>query len=307
LIRQSSLKAFACIAFLAQSAFGSTVYTFVRLNPSGSVSLFNGGGINSNNVVAGLVNGKLFTFDGTAYSYYNVNANQMGGIDDAGNIAYTTSSSQGGIYSTATNSITIFTEPNAPQFTFVTGISGDGKVAGYYLDSSFSQFGFVKDGNSYTTVSYPDPHGQIYGFGVNNSGDVLGLSSCCRAGVRFLLKNGVYTTILDSLGNASNGVSYGLNDLDQVVGWYDNGSGGPIHGFTWDGGLTNTVDYPGATSTMLHDINNNGVIFGAARDANGDFLFIATPHLETPEPGSCWLITTGLIAVVAGRRRLSRI
>ena len=291
------------------SAFADN-YTFTRLTPGGSVGEFNLGGINNNDVVLAEVNGHLFTYDVHSGTYTNYNSllpSQMGRIDDSGNFVYTTNvggSFKGTIYDPSTNSTTFFLDPNSPQYTFASGVSGNGLIAGYYLNSSFNQPGFTKNGSTFTDVSYPGPHGQIYLWDVNNSGDVVGQSSCCRAGVNFLKQGSTYTTILDPLGSAANGSAYGLNDNDQVVGWYDNGSGGPINGFLWENGVSTTFNYPGASSTVLADINDNGLIFGAAVDASGTFLFVATPD-PVPEPTSVVLLGS-LLLIVAGSCRLAK-
>ena len=181
--------------------------------------------------------------------------------------------------------------------------SNGNNIAGYYDDASFNQFGFLKTGATFTDISYPGPHGQIYIWDTNNAGDIVGLSSCCRAGVNFLKQGSTYTTILNPLGSASNGTVYGLNNQDQLVGWYDNGTGGPIHGMIWQAGLSSTLDFPGANSTVLQGINDSGVIFGAATDASGTFLFVASP--TTPEPATFVLIGGALCAIGLRLRKRS--
>jgi len=171
--------------------------------------------------LAGQSSGQIFTDNGT-YTYYNLLPAQMGGVDSAGNLSYTysppVSNFHGAAYHPSDNTVTSFDAPNASRYTFVTSISENGKIAGYDDDSSFNQLGFVKNGNIFTDVSYPGPHGQVYLFSVNDSCDVAGLSSCFRGGVNFLLKNGVYTSIFDPLGSASSGLAYGLNNLDTGRG-----------------------------------------------------------------------------------------
>jgi len=290
-----SMYTAALAALAVPSAFGSPAYTFTILTPGGTVNEFNGGGINNNGVVVDLVNSHLFTYDINANIYTNYNTifpSQMGSIDDLGRIVYTSQSGSnfvGTVYNPATNSTTTFLDPNATQYTFANGVSGNGNlIAGYYLDAGFNQIGFEKNGATFTDVSYPGPHGQIYLWDTNNLGHIVGQSSCCRAGVNFLDKGGVYTTIFDPLGSPKNGSVLGLNDLDQAVGWYDDGVGGPIHGMLWQAGVSTTIDLPGATRTVLRDINDSGVILGGAIVNGNSVLFVATP--TAPEPASCILI-----------------
>jgi probable HAF family extracellular repeat protein len=262
-------------------------------------------------VVASKSGGLVFTFDGSNYTYFSNlggvssgSVQDVGSIDDSGIVAFdysTGGTTSGGLYSTSGNTETSFTYPGA-SYTLVYGGSANGMVAGFYLDSSSNQFGYVKNGNSYSSISYPGPHGQIYVWGVNDSGDAVGLSSCCRQGVSFLKKGSAYTTV--SVAGSSYTEAQGLNDQDQVVGWYDNGDS-VLHGFVWSNGTSSTVDYPGATSVYLDKINANGVILGGATDATGQFLFLATPQ-NTPEPGSGLLVAMGIGMTTLARRMRSR-
>jgi hypothetical protein len=298
------------LVLVSSSAYGTPAYTFTILNPGGTVNEFNGGAINNNGVVVDTVNSHLFTYNINTQVYTNYNSispSQMGGIDDSGRIVYTSqqgSNFVGTIFDPSTNSTTNFSDPSATQYTFANGISGNGNnIAGYYLNSSSNQLGFLKSGNSYSNV-IPTPHNQIYVWDVNNAGDMIGLSSCCRSGVNFLDKNGVFTTIFDPLGSPSNGEANGLNDLDQVVGWYDDGSGGPIHGLFWQNGVSTTLDLPGATRTILRDINDAGQILGGAIVNGNSVLFVATPVPDTtPEPGTCALIGGALLMIGIKIRR----
>ena len=294
---------FICAVMLAPTAWGST-YLFQQLNPGGSVNQFGGGGINNNNQVAATASGHLFVYDLSTNSYTNyfsIVPAQMGSLDDSGKVVYTASnggSFVGAVFNPSDNSVTTFNGADNSQYTFANGVSGNGMfIAAYYQVSTFAQIGLLKSGSTSTDVSYPGPHGQVYVYDTNNTGDVIGLSSCCRTGVNFLDKGGVYTTISDPLGNANNGVVNGMNDLDQVVGWYDNGAGGPMHGYLWQDGLSTTIDYPGATQTILDDINNSGVILGVAIASTGaPFLFLAEP-LDAPEPATLVLIGVALLAM----------
>jgi probable HAF family extracellular repeat protein len=53
----------------------------------------------------------------------------------------------------------------------------------------------------------------------------------------------------------------GINNSGDVVGSYDDSQGNQ-HGFLYSGGVFSTIDPPGATTTLLGGINNNGVIAG---------------------------------------------
>jgi hypothetical protein len=294
---------------LAPTAFGST-YLYQQLNPGGSVNQFGGGGINNNNQVAATASSHLFVYDLSSNSYTNyfsVVPAQMGSIDDSGKVVYTVNSGggfEGAIFNPSDNSVTTFNGAAGSQYTFANGVSSDGNfIAAYYQVSTLPQIGLRKSGSTSTDVSYPGPHGQVYLYDTNNAGDVIGLSACCRSGVNFLDKGGVYTTITDPLGNANNGVVNGMNNLDQVVGWYDNGTGGPMHGYLWQDGLSTTIDYPGAAQTILNDINDSGVILGVAVNINGSaFLFLAEP-LDAPEPATLVLIGGALLAMAWKLRR----
>src|SRR5437660_12842098 len=81
----------------------------------------------------------------------------------------------------------------------------------------------------------------------------------------------VYTTLDDPLAgaNAAGTAANGINDTGQIVGWYEDGSGG-LHSFLYSGGIYTTLDDPLATSgpnagTEADGINGAGQIVGHYR------------------------------------------
>jgi probable HAF family extracellular repeat protein len=58
----------------------------------------------------------------------------------------------------------------------------------------------------------------------------------------------------------------GLNNLGQVVGFYNDAAGNP-HGFIYSGGVFTALDDPGPTQTTVNGINNFGQIVGFALEA----------------------------------------
>jgi probable HAF family extracellular repeat protein len=70
-----------------------------------------------------------------------------------------------------------------------------------------------------------------------------------------------YTTLNDP--SATTGTkAFGINDAGQIVGGYDAGSIGTVHGFLLSGGTYTTLDDPGTDQTQLSRINNAGEIAG---------------------------------------------
>lgn len=300
-----SANLISLVVCLAATAHASG-YLFTRLVPPGSlpVNMFQSGGFINNNGVASFQAGAdLVTYDGSTYNEYSSFGGQapedIGGMDNNGNIAFDYSTANG-VTSASVNTFGQFSGPysypGAP-YTFAPAISSNGLVAGWYDDPSFNQFGYVRNGNTFTQVSYPGPHGQIYLFGVNDNGDVVGLSACCRSGPSFLKQGSTYTTV--SAGTFAEAM--GVNDFDTVVGWDDPGDS-TEQGFIWSNGTSTSLSYPGATDTILRSINDSGVILGYAQDASGQFAFLATPA-SAPEPTSLLLIGAGLLGLAKLRRR----
>jgi hypothetical protein len=73
--------------------------------------------------------------------------------------------------------------------------------------------------------------------------------------------NGAYYSIDFPL--ASDTFAFGINDTDEIVGYYQAGS--DTHGLVYSDGF-NQVDVPGGLGTILYGINNKGEVVGEVED-----------------------------------------
>ncbi len=67
--------------------------------------------------------------------------------------------------------------------------------------------------------------------------------------------------------NSTAAYANGVNNAGLVTGWYTDASNA-THGFTWQNGTLQTVDYSGALNTYLNGVNNQGVATGYYLDVN---------------------------------------
>jgi len=141
--------------------------------------------------------------------------------------------------------------------------------------------------------------------GLNNNGQVVGESG----GKAFLYSNGVMTG-LSTLPGWGTSNAFSINDQGQIVGaayiWENNG---PFidqrHAvIVLDGVMTdlNSLIEPGSQWILeeARDINNSGQIVGFGKLNGQTRAFLVTP---VPLPGAVWFFGSGLIALMAIRRR----
>jgi probable HAF family extracellular repeat protein len=74
-------------------------------------------------------------------------------------------------------------------------------------------------------------------------------------------------------GAVNGALAGGINNQDQVTGYYVDSSGLP-QGFVKDGPNFTTIDVPGAIYTLANGINNQGTVVGSYLDASGNHGFI---------------------------------
>ncbi len=70
-----------------------------------------------------------------------------------------------------------------------------------------------------------------------------------------------YRFIVIGVPGSDNAQAWGINDAGLVTGWYLDASSN-AHGFAWQNGTLQTVDYPGAVYTYLWYVNSQGVAMG---------------------------------------------
>jgi probable HAF family extracellular repeat protein len=146
--------------------------------------------------------------------------------------------------------------PNA-SFTIAQGINDTGVIVGW-CDPAGSTQGFIYQNGSYSYLSYPGAARTAL-MGVNNLGDVVGSYQLSGSQYGFVYRNGAFKTLV-SARNAD-----GINKSEMIAA---NVCGTNCHGIVkaktktgWV--LVQKVYYPGASSTVLGGINDNGDLSGA--------------------------------------------
>jgi hypothetical protein len=224
--------------------------------------------------------------------------------------------------------------------TYVYGINNQGVAVGYALNSVY--VGFTEKNGSFTTF-----HAGVYTYSdaINNNGDITGYGGPLDdSNIAFLLKNGAQTNF-SVPGYPSETSPAGINDSDQITGFYNfssvnqgflrnpdgsfqffgfrasgindagiivGASPGPNNTAIGDvriGGTTYTYQFPGAGNTVLDGINNLDEVVGVYSDNLGFSETIFEGRLvytNTPEPSTLSFCACALGALFAiGRRRRS--
>jgi uncharacterized membrane protein len=202
---------------------------------------------------------------------------QLLGIDDFGVIAgYHGSGAMGhpnvGFVFTLPNNFTIENFPGAAQ-TQVIAINDAFKTAGFYIDTGGVTHGFLRKANGvFSTVDLPGTSfNQL--LGQNFRGQAAGYLADPTAFTFdhpyiYDENGGVFEEIVNPLA-ANGSQATGINDLEQVCGFYVD-SGGATHGFLLNAGTLTTLDFPGATGfTQALGLNDEGRVVGVYNVGTG--------------------------------------
>jgi hypothetical protein len=175
----------------------------------------------------------------------------------------------------------IINPPNSiPGYTTVWGINDSGLIAGNYVTTDRKGLSFFLSGDTYTDYTVPGAFSSIIR-GLNNAGNFDGTASFPGNWFQPYLSVGGNVTRFSVPGVRLPFITYvgGMNNLNQVVGFYSDQAGG--HGYLRDadGTLTFPIDYPGASYTYLYGINDKGWMVGSYLDTGGVYhgLFASSP------------------------------
>lgn len=197
-------------------------------------------------------------------------------------------------------------DPPGSTFTVLHKINDAGQAVGRYIDLSGAERGFLFAENTYTSIDWPGAR-VTDARGLNNAGQIVGryelpggfhgfllvggafstfdnpnatwqteLSAINKAGhiagvidnsAGFLYAGGAFTPVVPP--GADHAEAWGINDSDQVVGFFGNPDP-KRHGFVFSAGSFITVDFPNADFTQALGINNLFQVVGNYQDVSGN-------------------------------------
>jgi probable HAF family extracellular repeat protein len=235
-------------------------------------------------------------------------------INDAGQVcgSYTDSTGQQKAFIYYNNNYTPLLYGNGT--TTARGINNNNEVIGhygnsgiYFRDSSGSYSSITLDNNWTQTLRGLNDNDIAVGYDfLNYVALIYNITYNQLSSFAFptqYVPNGLYLDYTDAndINNDNTIVgSYGLHSTDLTAG-------GSYHyyyyGFVKQGDSFTTIAYPGAAQTYVEGINDSGQIVGEYYDSDG-FIhgFIGNP-VATPISPSWLLLGTGLLGLVAMRRR----
>jgi probable HAF family extracellular repeat protein len=161
-------------------------------------------------------------------------------------------------------------DPNPKDFaSWATGINHYGQIVGYASNSQ-TNYAFLFQGGSLKNLgSLSGPTGVSMGFGINDSGQIVGTSTLANGSyVPFLYRNGIVTQLGSTSGSLAEALA--INNLGQIVGIGVTQSGA----FLYQNGSfidLGTLGGSGGTfsSSQALAINNLGQIVGFSHLASG--------------------------------------
>jgi hypothetical protein len=160
-------------------------------------------------------------------------------------------------------------------FLLLSLLSG---VSGAFADDRNTSYTF-------TQLNAPFPGvDQTLGSGINDFGWVVGNYHDSTGDHGFVLNRGVYTSIDVPFSGASDTIAFGINLRGafginlrgEIVGRYDETSGGTVTGFVLKQGRFTplVVPFPSVNTTIPRGINDNDQIVGLYFDSTGSHGFI---------------------------------
>jgi probable HAF family extracellular repeat protein len=184
--------------------------------------------------------------------------------------------------------------PDGRTDTGAFGINDVGQIVGTP--------GFLYTSGTFTSVSVPGAV-STDAFGINNAAQIVGNFGRLEpngivSGHGFFLSDSGFT-LLDVPGmNNFNTRALGINDSQQIVGFYSQAPRGDSHSFIFSGGNFTEFDVPGASFTEARGINDAGQIVGDFGDATGNHGFLYSNGtfitIDLCVPRSCDIFLNGI-------------
>ncbi len=168
------------------------------------------------------------------------------------------------------------TNDNAkPKVDQLLGVNDRGIAVGFYTDSKGQNHGFLENtANRHFSVVKVAGDNNVTASGINNLGDVAGFATNSAGNTEGFLRRAGGRVFHLNFPGASMTQAFGVNNGDEVVGTYTDGTGSSAttHGFIWSPGFGfATVDAPnGIGSTTLNGINDRGTVVGFYTDSSGN-------------------------------------
>jgi hypothetical protein len=168
------------------------------------------------------------------------------------------------------------TNDNAsPQVDQLLGANDSGGTVGFYTDGKGKNHGFSYNiaKHRFHTINV-SRDSNVTVAAINNQGDVAGFATNSAGNTEaYLLRSDGKLLHLNFPG-ATATQAFGVNDGDEVVGNYTDGSGNSAttHGFVWAPGFGfQTVNDPkGTDSTTINGVNDRGSLVGFYTDSAGN-------------------------------------
>lgn len=175
-----------------------------------------------------------------------------------------------------------------PAVNQLLGVNDRDVAVGFATDADGNNHGYTYNirTNQFHEITIPGAT-NLTAAAINGRGDVAGFYDNPVDGLTdgFLIVHGKVTTL--AFPGASATQATGLNDSDEVVGVYTDGSGdnAMTHGFTWtpQRGFRTVDDPNGIGATAINGVNDNGKLVGFYTDGNGNTDgLLATPATHAP-------------------------
>jgi probable HAF family extracellular repeat protein len=177
--------------------------------------------------------------------------------------------------------------------TRAEGINDAGAISGEYVDQDGNEHGYLLHEDKFETFDVPNSFSTDIWM-VTNDGWFAGDFSDPVTVLAYLrTRRGNYLTL--AYPGAAADAARSINDRHEVVGRWDDHSVPPVelfcttqcHGFYWSDGEFQSIDVPGATSTVALGINNRGQIVGRFVDSAGnDHGFVTKQGARNILPGN---------------------